>query len=98
MNSSTRAAEAKSQHLHFAVDQRNRSELHAEQFERAINFFQRDAGHAAQFWFSIERIREGAPHDFKRLRISVDRHGLLLADAKRTQIVETHNVIGVAVG
>ncbi len=91
------ASEAEPKHGHFAVHQRNGRNLHSQQLERAVDFFQDYAGHRAQFRFSVERVGKSLAHNVKRLLISVYRHGLRTAKSQRPQIIESHYVVGMAV-
>src|SRR6266568_3604002 len=94
-----RAAEAEAQHFHVAMEQGNWNERNAEQFEWTIvDNIERDTWHGAESRLIVENVGEDAADDSKRVFVAVDRKSRALPDVVGTNIIESQNVVGVAVG
>src|SRR6266700_534917 len=94
-----RAAEAEAQHFHVAMEQGNWNERNAEQFEWTIvDNIERDTWHGAESRLIVENVGEDAAVDSKRVFVAVDRKSRALPDVVGTNIIESQNVVGVAVG
>src|SRR6185437_8783865 len=75
-----------------------RPELRAEEFEVSVQPMQRDLRTCRVGGVRIEYVGKHAFDDFRRIVIGIERQLLLSLERKRTQIVETENVIRMSVG
>ena len=94
-----RSPESVTHHGQRAVPNRDRLEQHSEQIDgRTVKLMARNARNAP--WmkgFSLEGVREHAPKTAEGFRHAVDRDALRAAIVERTQVIQTHDVIGVGV-
>ena len=91
------AAETKAENLHVAMDEGNRRDTEAEEVERSGGFAEGDAGDGAEFGFVVEDVGEGALDGAKGFGVGEDGKGDLLTKIVGTNVIETHDVVGVAV-
>src|SRR5580692_1815015 len=73
------------------------NERNAQEFDRILRELQSDTGHGAERWLVVEDVGKNAADDSKRFLVAVDRKRRALADIEGANIVETENVVGVAV-
>lgn len=91
-------AKAESENFHVAVEKGNWRELDAEEIEGRFGLVEIDTGNGTEFRFAVENVGEGAAEDLEGFFVGVDVERDLLAKIIGTNVVETHDVIGVAVG
>jgi len=94
--SGIREAEAKD--FHVSVDERDRDKRQAEELNWISDGFESDAGDGAERWLVIESVGKCATQDLKSFLVTVDGERNPLANVERANIVETEDVVGVAVG
>src|ERR1700730_10542542 len=92
------AAKTKAEHFEIAMQQRNRNNLDAHQFERAVDNVAVDTRDGALRGRVIKNVRESAANHAKRLFRTVDGQRSFLANVVGTNVVEPKDVVGVAVG
>src|SRR5580704_5127534 len=92
------SAKAEAENFHVAVQQRNGNKLDAQKFERFRSLVKCDARNRTQLGLTVEDIRERASDNLKSLLVGVNRHRNLLPQIIGTNIIESHNVISVAMG
>src|SRR5258708_4991394 len=91
------APKAEAENFHIAVEQRHRDKWDAEKFNGALHGDQGDARHGAERRLVIEDVRKHSPYNAKCFFIAVDRQRRPLAYIEGADVVETENVVGVAV-
>ena len=93
-----RAAKSITQHLQIAMHQRYGNKFHAaQQLERLRHRVQLHDRHGAQRGLAAEHIRKRLPQHAECFFISIHRHRRALAHVEWTDVIETHDVIGVPV-
>jgi len=91
------AAEAETEDVHFAVEERHGNDRNAEKLEGAFDFVEDDAGNGAERGLGVEDVGEGAADYTESFLGTVNGHGGALTDVEGANVVEALNVIGVAV-
>src|SRR5436309_919382 len=88
-----RAAKAKTQNFHVAVEHGYGSEGDAKQFERTIGDVELHAGHGAERGLVIEDVGENAADDAKGFFVAVDRKRGTLTEIERANVVKAKDVV-----
>ena len=91
-----RAPKPESQHIHFPVQQWHRNKRNPQQRKRSVHLAQFHARQAAQCRLMVEHIRKHAPHHAKRFLRPIHRDRRLLPVVVRPQIIESQNMVRVA--
>ena len=79
------------------MNERNGRDLDAEEIEGIVGLAERDAGNGAEFGLAVEDVSEGASDGVVSFAVGENGERDLLAEIIGTNIVEAHDVIGVAV-
>jgi hypothetical protein len=91
------AAEAETEDVHFAVEERHGNDGNAEKLEGAFDFVEDDAGESAEGGLGVKNVGKGTADHAESFFGAVDGHGGTLADVEGANVVEALDVIGVAV-
>ena len=92
------AADAVAQHGHVAMLGGNRFPGRAQQLERPFDHVRDDPRNRAQHRLAVKDVRESPPQNGQSLLIGVDRQSRFLAEVEGANVVESQDVVGVAVG
>jgi len=79
------------------VQERNRSERDTYKLEGSLRFVKSDAWDAAELGLAVKDVSEGPSEDAESIFVGINGQRGLLAQVIGANVVETHNVIGVAV-
>src|SRR5260370_19441771 len=85
------------ENFHIAVEQRHGDKRDAKKLNGAVDSFERDTWHGAESRLVIEDVGKHSPDNAKCFFIAVDRQRRPLAYIEGADVVETENVVGVAV-
>jgi hypothetical protein len=92
------ASEAIAQDLEVAVEERNRRDGDAEEFEWLAEFVKLNGRNGALFRQAIEDVSKGASKDLEGGCVGIDGQNCILAQVIGSNIVEAHDVVGMSVG
>ena len=91
-------AEAKPKDLKVAVNHQDGNKFQAEQMERAGNEMILDGRDPAKGSEALKGILKDAPDAPKRRPVAVDRNGVILVESKCAGVVQSKDMVGMAVG
>ena len=80
------------------MEKRNGSESDAQKFEGFFGFTKRDAWNGAELRLSVKDISKRAADDLESFFVRINGKSDLLPKIVWPNVIETHNVISVAVG